>query len=133
MEIGKKVYLDKSSGSILVVTSEMSGDVVETTVEQDFAVYQVLHERVPSMVGMIQLDYGAYAYEFGNKLLDSVDVGTLTLKFRDRPDSEPQPIPVIETLEQKVQRLETENADLKGRLGDVELYIAETLAGGVQA
>lgn len=130
MDIGRKVYFDKSSGNILVTTSEMSGDVVETTIEQDFAIYQALYERVPSTVGMIQLDYGAYAYEFGSKLLDSVDVDTLTLKFRDRPDSAPLPIPVTETLEQKVQQLQTENADLKSRLGDVELYIADTLGGG---
>lgn len=130
MQIGRKVYFDNSSGSILVITSEMSGDVAETTVEQDFAVYQALHERVPSTVGMIQLDYGTYAYEFGSKILDSVDVAALTLRFKDRPDSEPQPIPVTETLGQKVQRLETENTDLKSRLSDVELYIADSMGGG---
>jgi hypothetical protein len=31
MQIGRKVYYDKQTGIVLVITSEMVGDVVETT------------------------------------------------------------------------------------------------------
>jgi hypothetical protein len=64
MQIGRKIYYDKITGNILVDTGERQGNVVETTVEQDFQTYLVLSERVPETVGVIQLSYGQFANEF---------------------------------------------------------------------
>lgn len=47
----------------------------------------------------------------------------------DELHAQPTPEPP-ETLEQKTARLEQENADLRSRIGDVELALADVFAGG---
>lgn len=64
MRIGRKIYYDKATGNVLVDTGERSGNVVETTIVQDFAVYVALVERVPETVGVLQLQYGEHAENF---------------------------------------------------------------------
>jgi hypothetical protein len=64
MQIGRKIYYDKATGNVYVTTAEMSGDVVETTQEQDFQTYTALHGIDPATVGMIQLEFGQYADKF---------------------------------------------------------------------
>lgn len=65
MEIGRKVYYEKTVGTVLLVTSEMSGDVFQTTVAQDFTTYAELNGKDPATVGVIELAYGAYPGKFG--------------------------------------------------------------------
>jgi hypothetical protein len=74
MNIGRKIYYDKATGNVYVITSEMVGDVVETTQEQDFATYTALHGIDPATVGMIQLEYGQYANEFAQYRCTRVDL-----------------------------------------------------------
>jgi len=69
MQIGRKIYYEKSTGNVILDTGEREGSVVETTTAQDFASYVVLSQRVPETVGVIQLVYckdrekfGVYAY-----------------------------------------------------------------------
>lgn len=64
MQIGAKIYWDKLTGNVILNTGERSGDVIETTREQDFATYVVLSERVPESVGLIQLEYGQHRDKF---------------------------------------------------------------------
>lgn len=64
MNIGRKIYYDKITGSVLVNTGEHSGNVRETTTEEDSRMYKTLSERNPETVGMIQLEYGQYAQDF---------------------------------------------------------------------
>lgn len=64
MEIGMRIYYDIATGNIIVNTGERSGDVVETTREQDFNVYVALSDRVPETVGVMELEYGEYAQDF---------------------------------------------------------------------
>lgn len=64
MQIGRKIYYDKATGNVYVDTGERSGDVVETTQEQDFATYVALHGIDPVTVGVIQLEFGQYADKF---------------------------------------------------------------------
>ncbi|MNB98374.1 Phage-like element PBSX protein XkdW [compost metagenome] len=47
----------------------------------------------------------------------------------DELQAQPAPEPP-ETLEQKTARLESENSDLRSRLGDIELALADVFAGG---
>ncbi|NQX68075.1 hypothetical protein HQN90_18280 [Paenibacillus alba] len=69
IQIGRKIYFEKATGNVLVDTGERSGDVIQTTLEQDFASYTVLNGRVPESVGCTQLEYGQYANEFMQYLL----------------------------------------------------------------
>ncbi|MFD2171435.1 hypothetical protein [Tumebacillus lipolyticus] len=78
MQIGRKIYYDKAIGNVLVDTGERSGNVVETTIEQDFAAYFALAERVPETVGMLQLQYGEHADNFA-RYLYRIDPATETI------------------------------------------------------
>lgn len=57
MKIGARIYYDKDTGIVIQEVGERSGNVVVTTIEQDFASYVSLAERVPETVGIIQFDY----------------------------------------------------------------------------
>jgi hypothetical protein len=64
MQIGRRIYYELSTGNIIQDTGERAGSIVETTQEEDFASYVALSTRVPSSVGVIQLNYGQYADNF---------------------------------------------------------------------
>jgi hypothetical protein len=82
MKIGAKIYYDLESGEVLVNTGERSGDVIETTREQDFRIYMELANINPKLVGMIQLNYGAYSKEQKElNQIKKVDLETLEPLF----------------------------------------------------
>ncbi|ASS76804.1 hypothetical protein CIG75_18900 [Tumebacillus algifaecis] len=62
--IGRKIYYEITTGNVILDTGERAGDVVETTVGQDFAAYMALAERVPESVGVIQFAFGEHAENF---------------------------------------------------------------------
>ncbi|MCY9658107.1 DUF4376 domain-containing protein [Paenibacillus chondroitinus] len=78
MEIGRKIYYELATGNVIQDTGERSGDVIQTTIEQDFVSYISLQERLPNSVGCIQLEYGQYANEF---LLYSLRINPTTLEL----------------------------------------------------
>lgn len=45
MEIGRRIYFDVATGTVLVDTGERSGWGQPTTVEHDIEVYKELYER----------------------------------------------------------------------------------------
>jgi hypothetical protein len=111
LNIGRKIYYEKATGNILVDTGERSGDVVETTQEQDFAAYVLLAERVPETVGLIKLDYGQYAQDFAecNGYRVNVEGGTPALEFSYPDPGEPEAPPVYRApLSEELELLKTE-------------------------
>jgi hypothetical protein len=66
MQIGRKIYYSKDSGVIIWDKGEMSGEVVETTFEQDIEVMPVLSLINSDMLGVVQFEYGAYIEQFCN-------------------------------------------------------------------
>ncbi|MGO4786772.1 hypothetical protein AB4124_04920 [Paenibacillus sp. 2KB_20] len=127
--IGRRLYYLKATGEVIQDTGERTGWVVETTLEQDFETYRSLHERVPETVGMIQLEYGAYAEDYAQGgVITRIDLGTLKPLF-NYPDptdpetpQEPQP-----PLTEQLTSLKTENETLKNRVSDVEMTLTEIL------
>ena len=91
--VGRKVYFDIITGEVLVVTSEMEGDVLGTTVEQDINIYKVLSERNIDSFDVIELEFGEYAKDFMSSNKYSVNVDTKELLFNypnpNDPDEEP--------------------------------------------
>lgn len=65
MQIGRKIYYEKSTGNVLQDCGEREGSVVETTAEQDFESYIALSQRVPDTVGVVQLEFGKDREKFG--------------------------------------------------------------------
>lgn len=74
MQIGRKIYYDKSTGNVLVNTGEMQGSVKETTIDEDFQSYIDLQNRVKDSVGVIQLDYGQLIDKFSTCTGCSIDI-----------------------------------------------------------
>lgn len=91
MQIGSKIYYDKATGNVLVNTGDRSGDVIETTQEQDFAAYKVLSERNPETVGVIQLEYRQFEKDFDECSGYRVNPETQKLEFSYPDPSDPTP------------------------------------------
>lgn len=120
--IGRKIYYELATGNVIVDTGERTGDVVETTTEQDFETYASLTERVPESVGSLQLEFGQYRDDFtlcnGYRVDVSVEPHTLLFSYPtgDEEPVEPE-IPltdVVEQLKQQIAQLQEEIDALKG-------------------
>lgn len=107
MKIGRRIYYDKSSGSVLIDTGERSGDVIVMSPEQDIEVYQKLNERVRDTFDYIELDYGQYQEDFTRATSYRVDLTTkqLVFQYNDVAPS-PEPTPYVKPLSDRVDDLE---------------------------
>ncbi|WP_020615734.1 hypothetical protein [Paenibacillus daejeonensis] len=126
MDIGRRIYYELSTGNVLVDTGERSGDVVETTQEQDFASYTALAERVPETVGLLELEYGELAEDFAQASGYRVDLETGNLIFSYREPGEETPPVYRPPLSQQVEELQAQNLMLMEVVAD--LY--EMMLGG---
>ncbi len=132
MQIGRRIYYEKSTGNVIVDTGERSGYVVESTVEQDFATYAALAERVPETVGWIQLEYGQYAQDFAACNGFRVNPDTLELEFSYPDPNEPEAPPVYQKpLSVQIEELRAEN--LTAFEAIAELYEMMIAQGGGSA
>lgn len=99
VKIGSRIFYDLATGNIIQVNGERQGEggtVTDTTIEQDFAAYVSLAERVPATVGYIQLEYGQYAQEFMSGNNYHVDIATQIVIFDTTP-----PVPVLDVVKQR--------------------------------
>lgn len=118
MKIGSKIYYDSGTGNVIQTIGERSGDVIETTREQDFAAYTTLAERLPDSVGLIELEYGDYAVDYAEGgVITRVDLETLTPLFTypdpQEPETPTEPEPALST---KVATLESESTATQAAL-----------------
>jgi len=137
MQIGRRIYYDLATGNIILDTGERSGDVVETTVEQDFAAYKSLAERVPETVGMLQLEYGQYAQDFatcsGYRVDVSGDEPKLVFSYPDPNDPEVEPV-YQKPLSEQVSQLESDKLTLMESMAELyEMVLALQTPGAEQA
>lgn len=112
IKIGRKIYYDKLTGGIILELGECQGYLIETTIEQDFECFIELNQRIPSTVGLIQLEYGQLREEFARcsgYMVDTtkpvIDHTTIVFNY-DQPLPEPQPYqPTNAELAQQVEDL----------------------------
>jgi hypothetical protein len=107
------------TGNPIQIIGQRSGPVFETTIEQDFATYSALAERVPSTVGCLQLEYGEYARDFAESNGYSVDVSgeTPSLLFSYPDPNVPDEPPVYrKPLTEELAEVKAENTTLQQRL-----------------
>lgn len=64
MQIGRKIYYEKTNGVVIWDKGEMEGDVRETTFEEDCTVIPVLTLIDSNQLGILQLNFGDYQEEF---------------------------------------------------------------------
>ena len=120
MQIGRKIYFDKSTGNVIVDTGEMMGSVRETTQEEDFQTYKTLNERLPETVGVIYLQYGQYRQDFAECNGYRVNPETLELEF-----SYPDPNLPQEEQEPVYQKpLSEEVNDLKQSIAELTIFLS---------
>lgn len=123
MQIGRRIYYDKATGNLLQDTGERSGDVMETTVEQDFEAYAALAERVPETVGCLQLEYGEREQDFRGANDWRVDITGETPQlvfFYPDPENPEAPPVYRKPLTEEIAELKAENTFLKARDSDLQ-------------
>lgn len=133
MKIGRKIYFELSTGNVIIDTGQRRGSVIPTTFEQDWLSYSELQERVPSTVGLIELEYGQYSQDFSECIGYHVDIETDKLVFSYPDPNEPEieqsyqaPLSVqIEELKQENELLKARDKALSERADFVEDLIAE--------
>lgn len=123
MEIGRRIYFDIVTGEKLVDTGERSGNVIETTIEHDIAVYRALSERNRKTFDYIELEYGQHREDFAscNGYLVVPETKQLEFSYPDPNKPEPEKPTYRPPLSEEVERT-------KARVADLELTIAEMMA-----
>lgn len=120
-KIGTKIYFDKISGEVITIIGQRSGEVVETTLEQDISTYSALTIRNPETFDYIKLEYDQYSQDFAECIGYRVNPETKTLEFSYPDPNEPEaPQPYQAPLSEKVESLEQEKMIL-------QLALAETI------
>lgn len=66
MELGRKIYYEKTNGVVIWDRGEMTGDVAETTLEQDKISTPILTLISSEQLGVKQLKYGELASNFAS-------------------------------------------------------------------
>lgn len=106
MNIGRRIYYDKSSGNILIDTGERSGDVFELSPEEEIQIYHSLAERRRDSFDFIKLNYGEYQEDFMTCSGYRVDLATSQLQFSyPDPNAPEEPTPYQQPLSDQVKEL----------------------------
>ena len=113
MYINKRIYFEKDTGIVVMVTGGFRDDWLHTipTVQEDMAKYSALAERVPGTLSMLELKEGTYDEEFSKATSFKVDVKTDKLVFDFTP-LEQKEIEQKKTLEKRVDMLESAINDI---------------------
>lgn len=124
--IGRRLYYLKTTGEVIQDTGERTGWVVETTVEQDFATYLALQERVPDKVGMIQLEYGAYGADRAEGgIITRIDLDKLEPLFAYPdpvdPETPQEPRPALSKEVDALKQADVQNKEAIAALYEMQL------------
>jgi hypothetical protein len=132
VEVGRKIYYEKNTGNVILNTGERSGDVVQTTDEEDFSTYSALAERVPETVGVIRLEYGAFASDYTEGgVITRIDLKTMEPLFTYPdpvdPETPQEPRPA---LSKQVDIMQQDSGELKQAVAELSLALAAVMGGG---
>lgn len=116
-QIGRRIYYDPATGEVLVDTGERAGFVVETPVEEDFALYDRLQGKTQQDVGCLRFPFGHMAEQFGTCTNYKVDPVSEEMVFDFTPIAIPEAPtgPTLEELQQRKAELERQIADLESK------------------
>ncbi len=113
MNIGRKIYFDKTTGNVIHDTGDRSGEVVATTVTQDIAAIKALSERVRTSFDVVELPYGQHAQDFTECNGYRVNPTAKTLEFSYPVPGEPEaPQEFVQPLTDQITELKNSQADL---------------------
>lgn len=124
--LGRRFFWIKSTGNIVAQRYEMPAGV-ESTKEEDFAVYVELKPYDPEAIEMTTFEPGQYAEEFATASSWRFNPDTGAIEFAYPDPTDPETPPVYQApLTAQVAELKAETAALNLAIIDVW----ETLAGG---
>ncbi|QOT13744.1 hypothetical protein JNUCC32_31145 (plasmid) [Paenibacillus sp. JNUCC32] len=124
--LGRRFFWVKSTGNIVAQRNEMSAGI-ESTKEEDFAVYVELKPYEPDAIEMTTFEPGQYAEEFATASSWRFNPDTGEIEFAYPDPTNPEQPPVYQPpLTAQVAELKAETAALNLAIIDVW----ETLAGG---
>lgn len=118
MEIGSKIYYEKSTGNVVLTVGDMQGFIVESTFDDDFLTYTKLKDYNKDQIGLIKLEFGQLSKLLEENKANSykVDVSKqtheLVFKYIDYDtgkEVEP-PKTIEEIIEEKINAAKVENA-----------------------
>lgn len=113
MRFGRKIYYDVVTGEKIIETGEMSGSVIQKTVDQDIATYTALSERNRDTFDVLELEYGQYAQDFAECNGYRVNPETKELEFSYPDPNEPTAPPVYQKpLSEQIAELKAQNEAL---------------------
>ncbi|GIP20420.1 hypothetical protein [Paenibacillus sp. J22TS3] len=111
--LGRRFFWDKVTGNIIAQRNEMEGALVESTKEQDFALYAELAGYSPEAVEMTTFEYGQYAEDFSRSTSWRFDPSTKKIQFYYPDDSNPgEVLEPQQPLTEQVTELRQAIADL---------------------
>jgi hypothetical protein len=79
--VNAKIYYLLSTGESILITSEMTGDVIKTTKEQDILAYPQLKDKKIDEIDFIELEYGTAKGTLHNVKSCKVNIETKELEF----------------------------------------------------
>lgn len=124
--IAGRVFYDKFTGEALLYYTNDNG--ISWPVSYDLERSQTLADRVPSTVGVIEIEYGQYAQDFASCIGWRVDVSgdepVLVFSYPDPNDSVKPPV-YQPPLSEVVTTLEEENALLTLELAQTQLRLEQ--------
>lgn len=95
-KIGRKIYYNVITGDVILVISERTGNIVDTTTEQDIDTFKILSELNRELFDVLILPYGAYSQDFSESNGFKVNVETKEIEFSYPDPSEPELPPVFQ-------------------------------------
>lgn len=124
MEIGKRIFYDTISGSIIVNTGEKSGNVIATTPQDDIRVYKELADRVESTYSWIDFTYGAHREEESlGGVIVRIDLETKKPVFKYPDPSGEAPIETVENPFDMIRELQSKVDLQDAYLVELTMYL----------
>ncbi|MNW39612.1 hypothetical protein D3C74_167040 [compost metagenome] len=111
--LGRRFFWVKSTGNIVAQRNEMS-EGIESTKEEDFAVYVELRQYDPEAIEMTTFEHGQYVEDFVQATSWRFDpeTGEIVFSYPDPNDPEPQEPAYRKPLSVQVQALESDLGNL---------------------
>lgn len=117
MEIGRRLYYVLRTGEVVLDTGERRGDVIATTVDDDFKIYTALSRFNRDTLGVMELDFGHLKEDFQKSSGIRIDVTgtkpTLLFSFPPEPGEEQPEEPIF-------------HPSTQGRIAVLEQQLTET-------
>ncbi|OMF48716.1 hypothetical protein [Paenibacillus peoriae] len=121
-KFGRRIFYRKTTGEVLLIRGEAQGDVIESTIDDDFGFYPEIKALDRDQVGVLQLEYGKHTEDFALATAHRVDPSTHTMLFTFPTDKPEEPVPVPQ------KPLSDQVAELK----QFDLDNKEAIAGLIQ-